>query len=130
MACSLLSGARKVVLVRTNTPLVLLAIALSPLAVFAACTDAVTADPADSGALPTPTDTTPAPTTTPTGSAPEDAAKPDRAIAPDVPDGERETLRQALLKYCERDTWAMVRLAHWDGSYRTDVARDSARGSD
>lgn len=80
----MLSGARKVVLVRTKTPLVLLAIALSPLAVFAACTDAVTADPADSGALPTPTDTTPAPTTTPTGSAPEDAAKPDRAIAPDV----------------------------------------------
>ncbi len=38
-----------------------------------------------------------------------------RAISPDVSDGERETLRQALLKYCERDTWAMVRLANWDG---------------
>lgn len=38
-----------------------------------------------------------------------------RAISPDASDSERETLRQALLKYCERDTWAMVRLAQWDG---------------
>lgn len=45
-----------------------------------------------------------------------------RAIVPDVPDTERESLRQALLKYCERDTWAMVRLAHWDGIYRSGAA--------
>ena len=39
-----------------------------------------------------------------------------RAISPGVSDVERETLRQALLRYCERDTWAMVRLAHWNGA--------------
>ncbi|MBK6727096.1 MAG: DUF2779 domain-containing protein [Xanthomonadales bacterium] len=39
-----------------------------------------------------------------------------RAISSSVSDVEREALRQALLTYCERDTWAMVRLAHWNGA--------------
>lgn len=46
-----------------------------------------------------------------------------RAIAPGVSDVERERLRQALLHYCERDTWAMVRLAHWDGSFGPAATR-------
>lgn len=36
-----------------------------------------------------------------------------RAIAADVSTTEREQLRQRLLKYCGRDTWAMVRLVQW-----------------
>ncbi len=39
-----------------------------------------------------------------------------RAISPSVSDVEREALRLALLTYCERDTWAMVRLANWTGA--------------
>ncbi|WP_395643905.1 DUF2779 domain-containing protein [Rudaea sp.] len=36
-----------------------------------------------------------------------------RAIAADTNDAEREAIRRNLLEYCERDTWAMVRLARW-----------------
>ena len=36
-----------------------------------------------------------------------------RAVDPDLPTCEREALRRAMLQYCERDTWAMVKLAHW-----------------
>lgn len=32
---------------------------------------------------------------------------------PDLPDARRTTLRESLLSYCERDTLAMVRLAHF-----------------
>ena len=28
----------------------------------------------------------------------------------ELPPGERAELREALLRYCERDTWAMVRM--------------------
>ncbi len=34
------------------------------------------------------------------------------ASRPDTSSEDRERLRQGLLKYCKRDTWAMVRLAH------------------
>ena len=38
-----------------------------------------------------------------------------RAIAPETSEAERETIRRNLLDYCERDTYAMVRLARWRG---------------
>lgn len=35
-----------------------------------------------------------------------------QAISPDATQDEQDVLRTRLLAYCERDTWAMVRLAH------------------
>ena len=35
-----------------------------------------------------------------------------QAISPDAGQAEQDVLRTRLLAYCERDTWAMVRLAH------------------
>lgn len=43
-----------------------------------------------------------------------------RAIAPETSEAERETIRQNLLDYCERDTCAMVRLARWRGESKPD----------
>lgn len=34
-------------------------------------------------------------------------------VHPETTPEERERLREAMLKYCERDTWAMVKLAHF-----------------
>lgn len=34
-------------------------------------------------------------------------------LRPETPSERRDQLRNALLKYCERDTWAMVRIAHY-----------------
>ena len=39
---------------------------------------------------------------------------------------ERERLRVGLLEYCERDTWAMVRLAHWDGRFEQGATESHA----
>ena len=39
-----------------------------------------------------------------------------QAIAAETPVQEREALQQQLLAYCELDTLAMVRLAHWQSS--------------
>lgn len=39
-------------------------------------------------------------------------------LTPCTPDTRRTQLREALLRYCERDTLAMVRLAHFfDGAH-------------
>jgi hypothetical protein len=35
------------------------------------------------------------------------------AAHPDISPERKQQLRAAMLKYCERDTWAMVKLARW-----------------
>jgi hypothetical protein len=34
-------------------------------------------------------------------------------MKPDLPDARRNSLRDSLLRYCERDTLAMVKVAHF-----------------
>jgi len=41
-------------------------------------------------------------------------------IAPGAPDEDRESLKDGLLEYCARDTWAMVCLAH---AFDIDIAQ-------